>query len=260
VKSFELDFIENQPISQNLLQTVRAIGEYKGKQELFREQSPQILETLQQVAIIQSTESSNRIEGIVTSSQRIRQLVERKTTPLNRSEQEIAGYRDILSTIHANHSGMIFAPNLVLQMHRDLSQFLPNSGGIWKQSDNSITETLHDGTTRLRFQPVPAYLTPDAMRRLHERFNAHLQSRDIEPLLLIATYILDFLCIHPFLDGNGRMVRLITLLLLYMSGYEVGHYVSLESIIERSRESYYDTLYKSSQGWHESKYSLQPWL
>jgi Fic family protein len=235
------------------------IGEYKGKQELFKEQSPQLLETLRQVAVIQSTESSNRIEGITAPSQRLRQLVAHKATPQNRSEQKLAGYRDVLNTIHANYRYMPFTSGLVLQLHRDLTQFNPSQGGIWKQTDNDILETRPDGTRFVRFKPVPAYLTPDAMRQLHERFDLLWRSQETEPLLLIATYVLDFLCIHPFLDGNGRMARLLTLLLLYQAGYEVGRYISLEQIIEKTRESYYDTLYQSSQGWHERQHSLLPW-
>ncbi len=259
MQSFESGFIERQPISQNLLQTVRMIGEYKGKQELFKQQSPQVLETLQQLAVIQSTESSNRIEGITAPTQRIQKLVAHKTTPKDRSEQEIAGYRDVLSTIHANHASMSFTPGLVLQLHRDLTQFLPGSGGAWKQSNNDITETLPDGTKFVRFKPVPAYLTTDAMTQLHQRFNALQQGEEIEILLLMPTYILDFLCIHPFRDVNGRMARLLTLLLLYQAGYEVGRYISLEQVTEQTKESYYDTLYNSSQGWHEGQHTLLPW-
>lgn len=259
MKSFEPDSISRQPITQNLLRTIRLIGEYKGKQELFLEQSPQILETLQLAAIIQSTESSNRIEGVEAPLQRIKALVAQKTTPMNRSEQEIAGYRDVLNTIHANYERMPFSTGVVLQLHRDLYQFLPSEGGRWKRDDNDITETHPDGTTRVRFEPVQAFLTESAMAQLHERFNALWRTEEVEPLLLIPTYILDFLCIHPFHDGNGRMARLLTLLLLYQAGYEVGRYISLEQIVERTKESYYDTLYQSSVGWHTGQHTLLPW-
>jgi Fic family protein len=235
MKSFEPGFIERQTISHALLRTVRLIGEYKGKQDLYREQSPQVLETLQQAAAIQSTESSNRIEGVT------------------------AGYRDVLGTIHVNYDGMEFTPNLVLQLHRDLFQFTPAPGGSWKQTDNDITEMLPDGTQRVRFRPVPAHLVPEAMRRLHGRFDDLRTSGEVEPLLLIPAYVLDFLCIHPFRDGNGRMARLLTLLLLYKAGYGVGRYISLEMIVEQTRESYYDTLHRSDQGWHEGRHDLVPW-
>ncbi|QFS47095.1 Fic family protein [Nostoc sphaeroides] len=259
MQSFEPGFIERQPITQNLLRTVRLIGEYKGKQELFKEQSPQVLETLRQAAIIQSTESSNRIEGITAPLERIKELVAEKTTPRDRSEQEIAGYRDVLTTIHTSYAHIPFTPGVVLQLHRDLYQFTVGEGGRWKSVDNEISETYPDGRKVVRFQPVPAYATPDAMQRLHEQFNRLFESEEIEPLLLIPTYILDFLCIHPFSDGNGRMARLLTLLLLYKADYEVGRFISLERIVERTKESYYDTLYQSSQNWHQGQHSLLPW-
>ncbi|MBN3938876.1 Fic family protein [Nostoc sp. NMS9] len=259
MQSFEPGFIERQPITQNLLRTVRLIGEYKGKQELFKEQSPQVLETLRQAAIIQSTESSNRIEGITAPLERIKELVAEKTTPRDRSEQEIAGYRDVLTTIHTSYAHIPFTPGVVLQLHRDLYQFTVGEGGHWKSVDNVISETYPDGSKVVRFQPVPAYATPDAMQRLHEQFNRLFESEEIEPLLLIPTYILDFLCIHPFSDGNGRMARLLTLLLLYKADYEVGRFISLERIVERTKESYYDTLYQSSQNWHQGQHSLLPW-
>lgn len=259
MKSFEDGFIERQHISQGLIQTIRTIGEFKGKQRLFKEQAPQVLETLRQAAIIQSTESSNRIEGITAPLERIKALVAEKTTPRNRSEQEIAGYRDVLSTIHANHAHIPLTTGAVLQLHRDLYRFVAGQGGRWKPVDNDIVETRPDGTTVLRFKPVPAHATPESMERLHERFTVQWDSGATEPLLLIPTYVLDFLCIHPFLDGNGRMARLLTLLLLYKAGYEVGRFISLEKIIEESKESYYDTLHQSSQKWHEGSHTLAPW-
>jgi Fic family protein len=259
MKSFENGFIEKQIITQNLLQSIRAIGEYKGKQELFTEQSPQVLETLRTVAVIQSVESSNRIEGITASPDRIKELVADKTTPANRSEQEIAGYRDVLTTIHVNFDTIAFTPGVVFQFHRALYQFVPGQGGRWKTSDNEISEILPDGTKRLRFKPVPAYLTAEAVEHLHSHFNSAWSRKHIEPLLLVSSYVLDFLCIHPFLDGNGRMARLITLLLLYKAGYFVGRYISFEMIVERTRESYYDALYRSSRGWHEGTHNLVPW-
>jgi len=259
MKSFEPDFLENHPLHHRLLSTIRVIGEYRGKEALFQQQTPQVLETLKQVAIIQSTESSNRIEGIEAPSDRIRKLVEQKTTPQNRSEQEIAGYREVLATIHANHSNMSFTTGVVLQLHRDLYQFVPQQGGRWKAADNEITETHADGTKVVRFRPVPAHQTSEAMERLHSLFRDRWEREEIDRILLVPAYVLDFLCIHPFLDGNGRMARLLTLLLLYHAGYEVGRYISLEHLIESQREGYYDCLFKSSQGWHEGKHSLLPW-
>ena len=259
MKSFEAGFLEKQRIPQNLLRTIRLLGEYKGKEDVFKQQAPQVLDTLRQTAIIQSTESSNRIEGVVAPHDRIVKIVQKKLKPANRSEQEIAGYRDVLNTIHANHPNMKFSVNLVLQMHRDLLKFTPETGGRWKTTQNEIEQIGPDGKKFVRFTPVAPHLTEDAMRSLHERFKSVSESHEFEPLLLIPAYVLDFLCIHPFRDGNGRMARLISLLLLYHSGFEAGRFISLENIVEGTRESYYDTLYASSQKWHQGKHSLAPW-
>lgn len=258
--SFEPTVLEAMPITYRLLGIVRQISEYKGKQDLYQRQSPQVLETLRQVAMIQSTESSNRIEGVTAPAHRIRSLVELKTTPQNRSEQEIAGYRDVLGTIHANATDITFSSNVMLQLHRDLYQFLPGRGGSWKRTNNDIVETRPDGTEVVRFSPVAAHATPDAMRTLHDRFADRWDAGHVEPLMLIAAYVLDFLCIHPFHDGNGRMARLITTLLMYQSGYEVGRYISLEQIVERTKESCCDALLQSSTGWHEGRHDLAPWV
>jgi len=259
MRSFEQGFLERQAIPHSLLRTTRLLGEYKGKEALFKQQTPQVLESLRQVAIIQSTESSNRIEGIEAPPERIRKLVEHKTTPQNRSEQEIAGYRDVLATIHANHANIPITTGMVLQLHRDLYQFVAGPGGRWKMTNNSIAETRADGTRIIRFEPVPAHQTPDAMERLHALYRELWDRQEIDPLLLIPAYVFDFLCIHPFTDGNGRMARLLTLLLLYHAGFEVGRYVSLEHLIENQREGYYDALFKSSQGWHDGRHTLLPW-
>jgi Fic family protein len=259
MKSFEPGFLERQPITHNLLRTVRLLGEFKGKEDLFKEQFPQALETLRQVAIVQSTESSSRIEGVTAPAKRIQALVAEKTTPRNRSEQEIAGYRDALNTIHANQARMPVTTGVVLQLHRDLFRYADTPGGRWKPADNQIVEIGPDGTRRVRFQPVPAFLTSEYMEALHARFRDEWQAGEIDKLLLIPAYVLDFLCIHPFSDGNGRIARLLTLLLLYHAGFDVGRYVSLEKIIEQSKESYYDSLYQSSQGWHEGRHALLPW-
>src|ERR671934_362416 len=258
-KSFENGVLARQQLSQTLLQSVRLVGEYRGKEALFSQQSPQVLQALRESAVIQSTESSNRIEGVVAPAQRIRDLVAKRSEPANRSEQEIAGYRDVLGTIHTNFADMPLTSNLVLQLHRDLFQFVPGGGGRWKSAENDITETRPDGTTVVRFKPVAPHLVADAMAQLHERYRVALDAGAVDPLLLVPTYVLDFLCIHPFADGNGRMARLLTLLLLYQAGYQVGRYISLETAIEETKDGYYDSLHASSQGWHEARHSLVPW-
>ena len=218
-----------------------------------------MLENLRQVALIESTESSNRLEGITADAKRIRDLVQERTAPANRSEAEIAGYRDVLNTIHLNHEHVHFTDNVVLQLHRDLMKYSGKEGGRWKSTANEITETLRDGSKRIRFVPVGPHQTPECMRVLHDRYRQLTTEQNWDPLLLIPFYVLDFLCIHPFLDGNGRMARLLTVLLLYHQGYEVGRYISLERVVEKTKESYYDTLFVSSQGWHEGKHDILPW-
>lgn len=259
MNSFQPGFLERVPLDHGLVQTIRSLGEFRGRQALYARQSPQVLERLREIAVIQSTESSNRIEGVTAPIERIRALVAEKTAPRDRSEQEIAGYRDVLKTIHASHADMVFTPGLVRQLHRDLYQFTAVEGGDWKATSNDITETRPDGTVVVRFRPLAPHLTPEAMDELHARFDERWHAGELEPLILIATYVLDFLCIHPFRDGNGRMARLLSLLLLYRAGDEVGRYVSLEKMVEDTRESYYDTLHASSQGWHEGAHDLRPW-
>lgn len=239
---------------------LRRLGEHKGHQELFRKQAPEMLENLRRVALIESTESSNRLEGIVADNEkRLRALVNERSTPENRTEGEIAGYRDVLDSIHQNHADIPFSDRVVLQFHRDLLKYADGTGGRWKVSANEIRETLPDGTKRIRFSPLAPHLTEDGMRDLHTDYHEAVKAGTWDPLLLIPFYILDFLCIHPFSDGNGRMARLLTLLALYHHGYEVGRYISLERIIEKTKESYYDTLFISSQGWHEGKHDVWPW-
>jgi len=257
--SFDPGYLERFSFSHADVGALRAISESKGRQALYR-QFPALLESLKNMAVIQSTESSNRIEGVVAPPGRIRELVAEKTTPQNRSEREIAGYRDVLATIHANWPDITLSTSVILQFHRDLYAYASDEGGRWKSVDNDIVEIHPDGSSSVRFKPVPAYLTPETMRYLVARYRDAEATGKIDPVVLIAAFTLDFLCIHPFLDGNGRMARLLSLLLLYQEGYEVGRYVSLEKVIEQSKETYYEALLHSSQGWHESRHDLSPWL
>ena len=259
MKSFEHSYLFETPISHALLSAVRAIGEFRGRQTMYREQSPEILETLRRVAMIQSTESSNRIEGITVAVERLEPLVIKKATPKDRSEQEVAGYRDVLAAIHANHHNMRLSTDLIKIFHRDLYRFTGEPGGQWKPKDNAVLEVRPDGRRVVRYQPVSALATPEFMERLVTQSNRALDDGRSDPLILIASFIFDFECIHPFWDGNGRVGRLLTLLLLYQAGYEVGRYISLERIVEESKETYYDALLKSSQGWHEARHDLRPW-
>ena len=241
--------------------TLRRLGEYRGRQELFARQRPEVLESLRTVAAVESSESSNRLEGIRAPKARIRALVTKKTEPRNRSEQEIAGYRDALNLIHESACDMAFSTNVILQVHRRIYGHLPQEGGVRKMVDNEIVERGPSGNVlRVRFVPVGAAATPGQMDELTARYREleHLGRSDA--LVLIPLAILDFLCIHPFTDGNGRVTRLLTLQLLYQAGYEVGRYVSLERIFEQTRESYYETLERSSSGWHEGCHDPLSWM
>ena len=259
MKSFTTDTIEVLPLTHRLVRSAARLHEYRGREQLYMQQAPQALKTLREVAVIQSTESSNRIEGVEAAPARLKALMKDKTAPQNRSEQAIAGYRDVLNTIHARHADIPVTSNVVLQLHRDLFAYMDVNGGTWKPTNNTITQRNPDGQVVVRFEPVPAFQTADYMDQLHDRLEVLWSKGEVDKLFVIAAYVLDFLCIHPFSDGNGRMARLLTLLLLYKAGYEVGRYVSLERVIEKSRESYYDTLYKSSQRWHEGEHTLAPW-
>lgn len=237
------------------------LHEYRAEQNLFADAKQDALVHLVEIAKIQSTEASNRIEGIYTSDERLKKLVQDKTRPATRSEREIAGYRDVLATIHENYAYIPPKPSMILQLHRDLYKFNGlNAGGAYKSTDNIIEETDAQGNRRIRFCPVPAWEAPDAMERLYAAFDEAMNDPTHDPLLLIPMFVLDFLCIHPFNDGNGRMSRLLTLLLFYRAGYAVGKYVSMEKMIEATKENYYDVLERSSQGWHEEQNDYVPFV
>ncbi len=260
MNSFERHVLNHLSLTIEIVNLTNKISEYRGKQALFEKQVPQVLDTLQYHAIIQSTESSNRIEGITVPSRRFDSIMKDRSQPRDRSEAEIAGYRDVLRTIHERYTYIPIRSNTILQLHRDLMGYVGSGqGGKWKSTDNVIQEILPSGEQRVRFQPTPAWQTEAAMDSLCKNFDIQRDFGRLPDVLLTATFVLDFLCIHPFPDGNGRMARLLTLLLLYQSGYTVGRYVSLEKIIEETKDQYYDTLYKSSQGWHEGKQDLTPW-
>lgn len=260
MKSFEPKFLQVITIPHHIVGMIRQIGEYKGKQELYQRQAPEMLENLRRIAVIQSTESSNRLEGITADRKRIEAILAEKAHPENRSESEIAGYRDVLNTIHSNSPHIPVNERILLQLHRDLMKYSGKEGGKWKSTANEISEILPDGSKHIRFVPVEPFLTAEYMATLHHLFNENLRRETLDALLLIPVYILDFLCIHPFLDGNGRMARLLTVLLLYHQGYEVGRYISLERIVEQTRDSYYETLQKSSVGWHSAEHDVLPWV
>ena len=246
-------------LTPEIVKKLTRINEYKGEQRLFIEAHKDELIELVEIAKIQSTEASNRIEGIFTADDRIKSLVQAKTTPRDRDEAEIAGYRDVLNTIHENYDYIPINANYILQLHRDLYKFLGSTeGGQFKTSDNIIRETDADGNECVRFRPVPAWETAPSIDELCKSY--HEAKSEADPLLLSLMFILDFLCIHPFNDGNGRMSRLLTLLLLYQSGFIVGKYISIERIIEESKETYYEVLQDSSINWHENENDYKPFV
>jgi Fic family protein len=261
MKIFDYTDAPKALLTPDIVAMLTSIHEHKGKQEFFLEVHADALTALMEMAKIQSTGASNRIEGINTTDKRLRELVRDKSAPRNRTEQEIAGYRDVLATIHESYDYIYPRPNIMLQLHKQLYSFARSSaGGSYKNSDNFIAETDAEGKQSVRFQPVPAYLTADAMDRLCTAFIAALAKDEHDALLLIPMFVLDFLCIHPFNDGNGRMSRLLTLLLFYRTGYMVGKYISLEKLIENSKDTYYEVLRDSSADWHDNKNDYLPFI
>lgn len=253
MKIFDLESEAKKLFTANIINTISLIHEYKGKQDLYIEAKKDSLTNLLNIAKIQSAEYSNKIEGIKTTDARIKELINETVTPKNRNEEEIAGYRDVLKLIHENYDNIPITSNIILQLHKTLYKYSSTSiGGKYKMNDNVIEETDKFGNKKVRFKPISAVETPIAIDNLCKNYNELIQKKEIDPLILIPIFILDFLSIHPFSDGNGRMSRLLTLLLLYQNGYIVGKYVSVEKIVENTKESYYDSLKKSSVNWYNN--------
>ncbi len=261
MRSFDYEQLAEKTWDTEILNLVAKIHECKGRQDLFIRLKPVELDRLVEIAKIQSTESSNKIEGIVTTGTRMKQLFAEKTTPKNRDEDEIMGYRDVLNTIHESSEYIPVRPPYILQLHRDLFRRTGQSyGGHFKNVQNYINETKPDGTVITRFTPVEPYETPDAIKMICDSYERAVANEKIDPLIVIPAFICDFLCIHPFNDGNGRMSRLLTLLLLYKNGYNVGKYISIERQIEKTKDRYYDVLEEADAGWHEANNDLGPFI
>ena len=261
MRAFNYSAIREQKWDSEILGLVAAIYKEAGKQELYLKQRPEELEKLVEIAKVQSTEASNAIEGIVTTNTRIRKLVEEKTAPRNRDEQEIAGYRDVLNLIHENFDAIPITQNYILQLHKILYSHINNPmAGRTKSVQNYISATYPDGHVETLFTPLAPYETPEALDRICEEYNRVIGNMEVEPLIVIPVFIHDFLCIHPFNDGNGRMSRLLTTLLLYRSGFYVGKYISLEAKIAKSKDLYYDVLGQAQIGWHEGAENVVPFI
>lgn len=261
MRDFNYSKIKEQKWDSEVLSLIAAIYKYAGKQELYLKQRPDELEKLVEIAKIQSTESSNAIEGIVTTNTRIKQLVEESTTPKNRDEEEIAGYRDVLNIIHESFDAIPITKNYILQLHKILYSHMNNPiAGQTKTVQNYISATYPDGHTEVFFTPMAPFETPKALEKICEEYNRVIGNLEVEPLIAIPVFIHDFLCVHPFNDGNGRMSRLLTTLLLYRSGFYVGKYISLEAKIAKNKDLYYEALGKAQNGWHEGEEDVVPFI
>lgn len=261
MRDFHYAAIREQKWDSEILGLIAAIYKEAGKQEMYLKQRPEELEKLVEIAKVQSTEASNAIEGIVTTSTRIRQLVEEKTAPRNRDEQEIAGYRDALNIIHENFDAIPITRNYILQLHKVLYSHTNNPmAGQAKSVQNYISATYPDGHTETLFTPLAPFETPEALDRICDEYNRVIGNMEAEPLIVIPIFIHDFLCIHPFNDGNGRMSRLLTTLLLYRNGFYVGKYISLEAKIAKNKDLYYAALRQAQEGWHEGTEDAVPFI
>lgn len=261
MRSFNYSAFKEQKWDSDILGLIAAIYKEAGKQEQYLKQRPQEMEKLVEIAKIQSTEASNAIEGIVTTSTRIKQLVEEKTTPQNRDEQEIAGYRDVLNVIHESFDAIPITQNYILQFHKMLYSHMNNPlAGRTKSVQNYISAAYPDGHTEILFTPLAPYETSESLDRICEEYNRVIGNLEVEPLIIIPIFIHDFLCIHPFNDGNGRMSRLLTTLLLYQNGFYIGKYISLEAKISKNKDLYYSAMSQSQTGWHEGKEDALPFI
>lgn len=261
MREFNYNKLKDIKWDSEILGLVAKIHEYKGKQTLFLKQKTATLDKLVEIAKIQSTESSNKIEGIVTTATRIKQLCDQKTAPRNRDEEEISGYRDALSLIHESYEYISIKSSYILQLHQVLYRYSQRGiGGRFKNTQNFIAAVRENGEQIVRFMPLDSFETPMAIESICESFNREADNCEIDPLILIPAFIIDFLCIHPFNDGNGRMSRLLTTLLLYRAGYVVGKYVSLESKIEKTKASYYEALEKSDVNWNTGENDITAFI
>lgn len=261
MREFEYEKLAERTWDKEVLNYIGLIHEYKGRQQLYLNQKAEELEKLVELAKIQSTEASNEIEGIKTTNSRLKQLMVDKTTPRNRDENEIIGYRYALNLVHESFEYIPIRSNFILQLHKEMYQFMDvNFGGRFKDTPNEIDEVYPDGHKEVIFKPLDPFETQEAVNRLCEEYNNAVNKYNIDPLIAIPVFIHDFLCIHPFNDGNGRMSRLLTTLLLYKSGYMVGKYISLEKKIQITKHEYYQALRKSSKNWPENDNDDTPFV
>lgn len=257
--SFSPEYVEKLRLHPSIGWALAQIGEARGLQEVWRKTKPEIIAKLRESALVQSAESSNRIEGVEVERSRLVPLILGAAKPKDRPEEEIVGYRNALRWIHSSHQKIKISPTTVKKLHKLAQGGLISDAGEWKSRDNEIVEFSQAGDRRVRLKCTPASETPQAIAKICESYSDMQEEKTLPDLLSISNLILDFLCIHPFRDGNGRVSRLLTLLCLYQQGYEIGRFISLERIIENTKEDYYRTLAESSADWHSSKHDLFPW-
>jgi len=260
LRQFDYSFLENGLLPAGLINVVSGIEKLKEREKFLKNDYPDVFTHLEGIAKVQSVQASNAIEGIVTSEQRINEIVNQNSTPLNHSEAEIAGYRDALSLIHEDFAALDIHETDILRLHEVMFSYVPQPGDVYKKSDNVILEIDAAGTRRIRFSPTPASETAAAMQQLILAYMEARSSYNVNQLLLIPCFILDFLCIHPFTDGNGRISRLLSLLLLYKNGFDAGQYISFEEQINLGKGDYYEALKQSSEDWHENKNNYFPFM
>lgn len=258
--SFRGTRLQGVKLPLHVVWLLETLAESKGRQQLYEQQSPQLLSNLREMALIESAESSNRIEGVTIERARLRPLVVGNSRPRDRSEEEIVGYRMALNWIHTNYPEISIAPEVCLHLHGLAQGGTSGDAGQWKKTQNDIIEIFPDGRREVRFRPLAPEQVPGAIKELCLSYHHEIDQLQVTPLLATACLILDFLCIHPFRDGNGRIARLLTLLAWYHHGHKVGRYISHERIVEQTKEDYYEALRASSAGWHEGKHDIMPWF
>lgn len=261
MKRFDYSFLVKGKVPVNLLNITNAISELNGLDKSRKTLYKNVFTELEKIAKIQSVKGSNEIEGILTTDSRIREIVNGNSAPLNHNEAEIAGYRDALNIVHENNEYIGITESEILRLHAVMLSFVgADDAGRYKSEDNVIMEIDDTGKRKIRFRTVPARETPEAMQQLFLAYMDAKADSKINNLLLIPCFILDFLCIHPFRDGNGRMSRLLSLLMLYKNGYDAGKYVSYEQQVSLDKWNYYEALRRSSENWHENKNDYIPFI
>lgn len=261
MRKFDYSFLDNGLLPANLISITGSIYSLRTAAGTRKEEYAQVFTELEAIAKLQSVKSSNAIEGIVTSDQRISEIVNQRSAPFNHNEAEIAGYRDALNVVHSGYEHLSFGEHDILALHKTMMSVAGYEfGGQYKVTDNVIMEIAADGTRSVRFRPIPAEQTEHAMQQLELAYLDACSNANINQLLLIPCVILDFLCIHPFQDGNGRISRLLSLLLLYKNGFDAGKYISFEEQINNYKVQYYEALRQSSEGCNTNENDYIPFI